>query len=321
MPTKNRAFCIDKILESISTQDYPKEKIKIVIIDESTDGTYEKLLQWKEQNKKDYLEIQIMQTESKGYISVLRNLCVANMEGDVIFFWDSDVIAPDNHSLSRVLKLLEPDFVGAAGLPYYNENPSLYERIMQAEVELGGMGFTAIKKTVFGKVGLFNEKLKVNEDTDIFSRIKAKGLKVKFDVSTPGLHIRRANVKSGFRDNLAEYKLHLRWSFSKVPFLYAEMIRAGSKSHLFRLFYYFALPIIIVLWFINLAFPIVPIVYASAFVAGYLLLNFAYHIWKAKQSRLWGVVAFFYYAPWGISISYGYLLNLLKSSAQKKKQA
>lgn len=313
MPTKNRAFCIDRVLESITSQNYPKNKIKIVLIDESTDGTYEKIIEWKEKNQKDYLSIQVLQTQSNGYISALRNLCIANMEGDIIFFWDSDVIAPDNDALSRVLRMLEKDSVGASGFPYYCENPSFYERIMQAEVELGGMGFTAIKRTVFDKVGLFNEMLKVNEDTDIFSRIKANGLKIKFDGSTPGLHLRKTSHKPSFKDNLSEYKLHLNWNFNKVPFLYAQMIKAGSKAHLFRLIYYFLLPLAFILWIFNSVFPIIPTALAAIFLSGYVLLNLFYHVWKAKVNKVWGVIAFAYFLLLGIAISYGYLFSIIGS--------
>lgn len=146
MPIKNRIFCIDQVLVSIASQTYPKNKIKLVFIDESTDGTYEKLLQWKEEHKEEYLDIQILRINSKGYISSLRNICVSNMEGDIIFFWDSDVLAPDNTALSRVIqKLVSSNDVAVAGFHYERKTPSLYEKILRVRTELGGLGFTAIK--------------------------------------------------------------------------------------------------------------------------------------------------------------------------------
>lgn len=317
IPTKNRMYCIERVLDSVGSQTYPKTKIKIVFIDESTDGTYEKLLEWKEQHKKDYFDIEILRDiTSNGYISVLRNVCIAHMIGDVMFFWDSDVFIKESTSLSRVVGLLHDDSVGASGLAYYNEYPLLYEKIAQSEKIIGGMGFTAIKKQVFDKVGFFNERLKVNEDTDIFARIKSHGLKVIFDSSKPGLHMRKNAVKPTFRINANDYKRHLKVSFNEIPFLYAEMMRGGAKWYLFKLIYYFILPILMVLWLINFFIPFVPVLASSVFVGLYVLANLAYHVWKASQKRLMGIIAFLMDTPCGIAISYGYLFKI-RSSPKK----
>lgn len=314
MPIKDRIFCIDKVLASISSQTYPKNKINIVFIDDqSNDGTYEKLLKWKEQHKEEYLNIQIMRAESKGYISTLRDLCVSNMEGDILFFWDSDVVAPDDDALSRMIQQLADSDIVAVGFPCYRERLCLYEKILQAGTELGGLGFTAIKKLAFDKVGLFNEKLRVNEDTEIFSRMKLKGLKIVSDTQTPCTHLRpKTLVQSSIKNSILNYARRLKWCFSYNSFLYIQCLKAGSKLYLLKILYYLALPPIIILWIFNLLNPILPIALTSLFLIAYLLLNLSYHIWKAKRNRLFGIVAFAYHTPYGIAISYGCLVKLLK---------
>ena len=318
VPTKNRIFCIDRVLASILSQTHPKGNIKIVFVDESDDGTYERLLQFREKHRDDYLDIRILRSESNGYISAVRNICIKNMEGDVMFFWDSDVMAPDNNALGRVLQSLEGENAAVAGLPYYCENPCLYERIMQAETELGGMGFTAIRREIFNKAGLFNEKLKVNEDTDFLARVRIHGMKVNFEDGTPCLHLRPQMPNYRFRNNFSDYKRRLRWCFNNVPGLYAEMIGAGSRPHLFRVLYYLALPPIIILWLVNFSYPIIPTVLATIFVALYVLFNLSYHIWKASRNRVWGIVAFAYHTPCGIAISYGLVSKFLKDIFEKQ---
>ncbi len=308
IPTRNRLLYINRVLSSIYTQAYPKNKTKIVIIDESNDGTYEKLLSWKEQYGSEYFGFDLLKAESNGYISNARNLCITHMEGNVIFFWDSDVIAPDPEALTRVLKMIDGS-AAIAGFPYFTETPSLYERIMQSETVLGGMGFTAIKREVFQKAGTFNEKLKVNEDTDFFSRARNFGYQIKFDGSTPCLHLKKEK-KSSFSTILRDYRGRLKWCYSSQPFLYRELIRAGSKAHLFRILYYFALPIIIVLWLVNFAFALVPWLTATVFAVAYVLFNLCYHVWRSKRHRTWGLVAFLYYSPCGIAVSYGYFVSL-----------
>lgn len=315
MPIKNRIFCIDRVLTSIASQTYPKNKIKLIFIDESADGTYEKLLQWKEQHKEEYLGIQILRTESKGYISTLRNLCVSNMEGNVIFFWDSDVLAPDNDALNRVIqKVVSSNEVAVAGFHYEREIPSLYEKILRARTELGGLGFTAIKKSAFDKVGLFNEKLRVNEDQEFFTRIKLNGFKIIFDANTPCLHLKNGIQQSqSLKHGISEYLSQLKFYFSYGSLVCSECIKHGSKLDLLRILYYFALPLIFLLWIFNILKLVLSVTLTSVFFAFYLSISLFYHVWKTKGNRFLGIVAFAYYIPCGIAISYGYIITLIKS--------
>ncbi len=317
MPTRNRVFCIDRVLASISEQSYPKTNIKLVFVDESDDGTYERLVQFRKKNMRNYLDIQILRSQANGYISVARNLCFKNMQGEVMFFWDSDVVAPDKNALRCVVQSLDKTNVAVAGFPYYCENPCLYEKIMQSETELGGMGFTAIKREVFREVGLFNERLKVNEDTDLFARIRTHGMKILFEKGAPCLHLKQERTGKSVRANFSDYRRRLGWCFHSVPNLYEEMIKAGSRSHLLRILYYIALPPVICFWLFNLGYSLVPLIPATFFVGMYILLNLAYHIWKASQNRLWGVVAFFYHMPCGIAISYGLGIKVLRATIKK----
>lgn len=310
MPTKNRAHTIDRVLNSILLQTYPKDKIKIVFVDESDDDTYEKLLQWTQKNKNVYNDIMIITDfKSDGYISAARNVCVANMKGEVILFWDSDVVAPDDDSITRIISLLKDDSVGAAGLPYYAEQSSLYERTRRSKELIGGMGFTAIKSKVFNEIGLFNEKLKILEDTDLITRIKVHGLKVSFDKSTPALHLK---VKKDRLNLIKGYFSRLKGRFTYESLVVDELIKAGSKAQLLRLFYYFFLPILIVFWIVNLFFVTFSIFSVTIIVTIYTLMNLLYQVWKTRNNRLMGIVNFLYVTPMGVTQSYGYVFRQLK---------
>ena len=41
LPMYNEMFVVDRLLESVAALDYPKEKLEIQILDDSTDGTTE----------------------------------------------------------------------------------------------------------------------------------------------------------------------------------------------------------------------------------------------------------------------------------------
>ena len=321
MPTKDRISCIDRVLDSVASQTYPKDRMKIVFVDESTDGTFEKLLEWKKQHGHEYRDIQVLRAESKGYISYVRNVCVRNMDGDVMFFWDSDVIAPDHDALSRVIRLLDEDAVVVAGFPYYCEQLSFYERIMQAETQLNGLGFTAIEKAAFDKVGLFNEKLYWNEDTDFFSRVKQNGLKITFDGKTPCSHLKPPAPHSSRGKSVLNYMKYLKHCFSYYSFVYDEMVSRGhARRYLLRVLYYFGLPLVILAWLVNFVFVFLPVMPFTLFTAIYILFDLAYHVWKAKVKRWWGFASFVFYTSRGVVISYGYVAMRFSKLLKRKKQ-
>jgi glycosyltransferase involved in cell wall biosynthesis len=320
MPTKNRELTIDSVLKSLSSQIYPKKDIKVVFVDESTDTTFEKLFQWKEKNEKLYSGIQIITDyKSSGYISAARNVCIANMEGEIMFFWDSDVIPPNEKSLSRVLDILKDDSIQASGLQYFTEHPSLYERTMQMETVLNATGFTAIRKSVFEKIGLFNEQLKIQEDADLFGRMATHGLKTKIDDSPPALHLKPNNKKLGIRHEFSSYRFHLKYCFTQESTLVESQIKEGSKAFLIRMLYYFALPLLVIFWITDIFFPVINMYWATMIVGGYILLNLIYQVHKTKKNRLTGIITFLYRTPIGIASYYGFLVSRIKRLIHRNK--
>jgi len=56
--TKNRFQYIRSLFEAIENLDYPKEKIKLIFVDDfSTDGTYETLVKWKNEVEEKYYKV------------------------------------------------------------------------------------------------------------------------------------------------------------------------------------------------------------------------------------------------------------------------
>jgi len=92
MLTLNRAWIIDLVLISLLNQDYPKERIRFILVDGgSTDGT----LMIAERILRDS-GIQYEIIAKKSNIGEARNICIDKMQGDLLVFWDSDIIAPPN---------------------------------------------------------------------------------------------------------------------------------------------------------------------------------------------------------------------------------
>ena len=151
------------MLESLLRQEYPKDKIFYVLID---GGSTDRIVSIaKELLRSSGIEYKVIVKESN--IPEARNLCIDLAVGDVLVFWDSDVVAPADSLSKVVLMILNSgyDIVAAdiRGLVFNDVNSAIefINTVLnshQAEVRddsivptdvFVSMGFTAIKKEVF----------------------------------------------------------------------------------------------------------------------------------------------------------------------------
>jgi len=309
VPVFNRRYCIESVLTSILSQAYPRKRTKIVFVDNySTDGTFEVLQSFSEKERDAYLEISLLREKSN--IPQARNICLRNMVGDFILFWDSDVLAPDSESVKRLVEyLLNEKDVVAIGYPYYLEGEQkLDEKIYMMRLNDGftnvsglGLGFTMIKKETFDKIGGFDEKMDYSEDTEFFLRVKGAKLKTVADSRTHCIHLKpevfkhsRGYVATTKRLNYLKY---VKYCFRQMPRIYDGFLGTRSRTHYFRLIIYFFLPFVLIVSFFY--WPIALL---------YFIPLLVYHIFKAKRNRLYGFVSFIYYLLPGVAISYGYIL-------------
>jgi len=260
------------------------------------------------------MSINIVNANSEGYISILRNICISHMKGDVIVFWDSDVFASTNDALSLAIeKLGSNSDIGAVGYNYERDTPSFYEKLLRLRAELGGMGFTAIKRSIFDIIGVFNEKLRVNEDTEFLSRLKSRGFRAVLISATPFLHIKPSNIKGvGIKQNLSEFISQLKLAYSYQSLVWGEGIKQGSRFDMMRTFYYLAFPLIFLAWILNFLSPVFSNFHTTLLFVFYFFINLLYHLWKTKTINKLSIASSFYYLAIGISTSYGLIARLLK---------
>ena len=85
----NREWIIKQMLTSLQNQTYPHDKIFVVIVDgASKDGTV--AVAKEVLSKSDFSSYEVI--VKKSNIPEARNLCIQNMKGDFLLYWDSDVI-------------------------------------------------------------------------------------------------------------------------------------------------------------------------------------------------------------------------------------
>jgi glycosyltransferase involved in cell wall biosynthesis len=190
IPVYNEEKYIERCLDSVAAQTYPKDKMELVIADGmSTDKTREKIGLYR-----DKLNIKLVDNE-KRIVTYALNLAIENATGDYIIRLDAHAKYQDDYIEKCVYYLdnTDADNVGGVaetvGIGKFGE---INAEILSSKFGVGNshfrtdgesgyvdtVPFGAFRKEVFEKVGLFNPELPRSEDNDMNSRIRAAGGKI-----------------------------------------------------------------------------------------------------------------------------------------------
>lgn len=179
---------IDDCLESIVSQTY--NNLEIIICDDaSTDGSYEKLLFWKEKDSR----IIILQNEENLFAAATRNKCIEASKGEYLLIHDIDDMSFPNRVevLLEQLRKEDIDFV-SCGVADFNKNKEdiVSYRIPKKEYPtkksfLWTLPFfhaaTLFKRECMIKIGGYRiaPETRRCQDYDMFMRLYAAGYKGK----------------------------------------------------------------------------------------------------------------------------------------------
>ena len=190
---RNEEKNIEKCLDSLIQQNYPKENLEIIIADgASTDNT-------KEIIKKIQFSNPIFQIKSLNNHKKIKpfgvNIGIKEAKGDIIIIFDAHSFA-DKNFIAKNVEYLQKTDADCVGGPIETINESLKGKIisliLSSPFGVGGSRFRtskkeeyvdtvaygAYKKSVFKKIGLFNEKLIRNHDIEFNSRLIKSGGKI-----------------------------------------------------------------------------------------------------------------------------------------------
>ena len=194
-PIYNEEKYIAKCLDSIIEQDYPKDDIELLLVDGmSTDRTREVIAEY----QKKYSWIKVLDNP-KRIAPCAMNIGIKDSSGEVIIRLDAHVLYPTNYFSVLVNKLQElprAENVGAIcnTLPVNDsiEAQSIaavlsssfgmgnsYFRVGASEVmEVDTVPFGCFHRSIFDKVGLYDEELVRNQDDELNVRIIKSGGKI-----------------------------------------------------------------------------------------------------------------------------------------------
>ena len=195
IPVYNEEQMIQRCLDSIINQDYPKSLMEIIIIDGgSRDRTVERIKKIMEKNPKIRFKLLNNPQKLQGYAL---NIGIKNCspESKVILRIDAHSIYPPEYISKCVSTLFEKGVENVGGVMYPIGETSFQKAIafcMQHPLGVGDSKFHlgnysgyvdtvylgCFKRDIFEKVGLFDPKMTPNEDAELNLRIIKNGGRV-----------------------------------------------------------------------------------------------------------------------------------------------
>jgi len=197
IPIRNEEAFITETLDMLVTQDYPKDRFELIIVDGfSVDNT--RILV--ENYIEAHTDINITMLDNPGYLSSrARNIGVRHAKGKLIAVIDGHVYVPNKNLFSNMERLKEKSGALCLSRPAPLDVPGLDKNSMAYWIAIGrkskighsknsfiysdfeglvnpvSSGF-AYDRSVFETVGYFDENFDAAEDVEFHFRLKQAGI-------------------------------------------------------------------------------------------------------------------------------------------------
>jgi glycosyltransferase involved in cell wall biosynthesis len=312
IPIRNEEKFIERFLNSILEQDFPKKLIELIIVDgASSDNT--KSIVSKYINKTSNI---ILLDNPLKTVPYALNIGIKKAKGDIIIRLDAHAEYPSNYisTLVSYLKKLNADNVGASvetipankkikskaiavamSTPFGVGNATfrINKNHTKEFIEVDTVPFGCYRRDVFDRIGLFDEELTRNQDNEFNERLKKAGGKIYL---IPSL-----KIKYFARENYSKlFKMFYQYGY----FGPLVDIKLGRPSRLRRyipsLFVLsMVLPLILSIFYKNF-------IYISLSIAGiYFLVSLLFSIIESVKNKNIKLIPFIICAYFISHISYG----------------
>lgn len=235
IPCRNEEKFISRCLDSLLLQDYPKEKLEVLVIDGlSEDKTREIIGEY----IKKYPFIKIFDNPKK-VTPVALNIGIRNSKSETIIRMDAHATYEKDY-ISKCLKYLKDynaDNIGGIVKVIPSENTLIAKAIALTYSHPFAVGFSSFRistnqikevdtlfggcyrKEIFKKIGLFNENLIRSQDLEFNIRLKQWGGKIILIPEIISYYYPKTTLKGFFKHNFTDgvwaiYPL----KFIKIPF-------------------------------------------------------------------------------------------------------
>ena len=292
IPCRNEEKYIEECLDSVINQDYPKEKLEVLVVDGMSEDRTREVI---EKYTKQYLFIKLLNNPKK-ITPVAFNIGVKNSNGDFIIIMGAHSVYERDY-ISKCVKYsneYNADNVGGIWKIVPREKTLVAKSIAFASSSIFGAGDAyyrsgysgkpkwvdtvfggCYKREIFDKIGLFNENLIRNQDFEFNLRLRRAGGKILLVPNIVSYYYPKSNLRDFFMHNFKD-------GFSITHPLKLG-VRAFSWRHLMPLIFVLGLTGTGIL---GIFFPI--FVWFFLVILGlYLLVNFYFSCEISIKEKNW----------------------------------
>lgn len=217
IPCRNEEKFIDKCLDSVVDQDYPKDNLEVLVVNGmSEDATGQIVKNYSEKHS----FIKLLENPKKITPCAL-NIGIKSAKGEIIIRMDAHATYQNDY-ISKCVKYLyeyNADDVGGTMVTLPREDTFIGRAIVKVLTSRFGVGNsdfrTGVKepketdtvfggcyrKSVFEKIGLFNENLSSSQDMEFNRRLKKSGGKIMLFPDIVSYYYTRSDFLSFSKNN------------------------------------------------------------------------------------------------------------------------
>ena len=255
LPIHNEARHIEACLERLIAQDYPRERLEILLVDgRSEDGTRDVLQ--RVQVRHPDVDLRLLDNPQRT-VSHAMNVGIQAAHGEVIVRMDGHALPTDDY-VSRCVAALEHSgaanaggvFEAKGGTPFGEAVAVATEHPIgagDAKYRIGGSAgdvdtvpYGAFRREVFETVGLYDESLVRNQDYELNVRIRATGERIYFDPAIRCTYTPRGTVRALWSqyfqygwwkvETIRRHPSSLRWRQLVPPTFVAGVLALGLTA-------------------------------------------------------------------------------------------
>lgn len=203
--SRNEETVIGKCLDSLKDIDYPRDRMEVIVVDDSSDSTFEII------NK--YNWVTAIRGSRKGP-SAARNLGIKSSRGEFIAFADADCILPSNWLKLLIGEFSSPDIAGVGGIQTSPKDETDFGKTVNRV--LMALGFIAdytnvklspgdvkhnascnvmFRTSIIRRVGGFDETTWGGEDVELDHKIRKMGYRLRQNPNAVVGHYRPGTMK------------------------------------------------------------------------------------------------------------------------------
>ncbi|MBQ2676707.1 MAG: glycosyltransferase family 2 protein [Clostridia bacterium] len=321
----NEVRHLPDVLSDIVAQDFPKENIEVILVNSmSTDGTREIMQQFAD-NHSEFNRVVVCDNKKKT-LPCGWNVALEIAKGDVVMKWDSHARFDESFITNSVNCINSGEDVCGGVRPCICDGDSDWQNtLLIAENSLFGSSFApyrrspgksyvssifhgTYKRSVFGKVGGFDERLTRTEDNDIHYRIRQAGYKICFDESIKSKQI----IRSSFKKMIRQKYLNGMWIG----------LTLGVQPKCLELYHFVPFAFVMAIIFTSIlaavGFPLLSVLMWSAYSLVDLLMTLA-SIIQNKKFHITQLLLAIIFPTLHIAYGIGTVVGLIKLPCWKAK--